>query len=592
MRKELSIQGVYIQSMYSDFFNSRFLINRKYQRKLVWTIEEKRNFIDTIINNLPVPLFLLAEVKFEDKQFLEVIDGMQRLDAIFSFIEQKYKLKDGFFDLSVMADTFAQTKDGRLKQQYPMLNADTSKIIANYLLPVSKSLQLSSEEIEETFKRINSNGKHLSKQELRQAGATGEFPELIRRISCSIRGDYSADNLTLNQMSKISLTNRKLEFYGIDTRNIFWIVNNILSFENIRDSKDEELIANIIASMILIDKRNYTSKNLDSYYGFDSNPLAPTPSEKGEIESAINRIGIDIIIKQFDTVFGVIEEIFNDHPFREWIYSNPKGFDNQRAFHVIFMALFKLLIKGNMKLKDVNTIRTKTKNIGDKYLTNRIIDALFDASELDTSVSSISGIIENCFVEKVIEDPAYDDWTAEFSKILMQSSTEQNMYDFKIGVHDIQNGHYNKDLVEKIVATLAAINNLGKDKKGYVIIGVADKEGDAKKYEEMYNAKSHLFQEFYITGVEKEAEKYCQNMDKLMHKIKETIKTTKATPDEYINHILINIKTRKFFSKEIIVLTTSFNKPVWFEGELLERHGSSISKVDKGLYHTIYERFS
>ena len=79
----LTIQGTHVQTIYSDFINKRLLVNRNYQRKLVWTISEKRNFIDTLSRELPIPLFLLAEVEFEGLNKLEIIDGMQRVDAIF-----------------------------------------------------------------------------------------------------------------------------------------------------------------------------------------------------------------------------------------------------------------------------------------------------------------------------------------------------------------------------------------------------------------------------------------------------------------------------------------------------------------------------
>ena len=59
---ELSIKGESIQSLYGSYLKETFLVNRRYQRKLVWTVEEKRSFIDSIVSGYPVPLVLLAEV--------------------------------------------------------------------------------------------------------------------------------------------------------------------------------------------------------------------------------------------------------------------------------------------------------------------------------------------------------------------------------------------------------------------------------------------------------------------------------------------------------------------------------------------------
>src|SRR5689334_9637275 len=58
---ELSVQGESIQQLYSQFTQGRFLVNRRYQRKLVWSVEEKARLVDSVLNRLPIPLILLAE---------------------------------------------------------------------------------------------------------------------------------------------------------------------------------------------------------------------------------------------------------------------------------------------------------------------------------------------------------------------------------------------------------------------------------------------------------------------------------------------------------------------------------------------------
>src|SRR5690606_40821415 len=97
---------------------------------------------------------------------------------------------------------------------------------------------------------LNSGGKHLSKQELRQAGVLTDFAILVRQLSSNIRGDSSASQiLDLNSMKNISITNKNLE-YGINIEDIFWVRNNIISKEDLRQSKDEEIIADILAWVI------------------------------------------------------------------------------------------------------------------------------------------------------------------------------------------------------------------------------------------------------------------------------------------------------------------------------------------------------
>ena len=68
-----SIKGETIETVYEWYKQNLFLVNRNYQRKLVWTIEEKISFIQTIMRGLPVPLFLLAKKLIWDKKFLKYL---------------------------------------------------------------------------------------------------------------------------------------------------------------------------------------------------------------------------------------------------------------------------------------------------------------------------------------------------------------------------------------------------------------------------------------------------------------------------------------------------------------------------------------
>jgi hypothetical protein len=58
--------------------------------------------------------------------------------------------------------------------------------------------------VEEVFRRINSGGRQLSRQELRAAGATNAFADCVRKISARVRGDTSnTDLLLLSEMQKM-----------------------------------------------------------------------------------------------------------------------------------------------------------------------------------------------------------------------------------------------------------------------------------------------------------------------------------------------------------------------------------------------------
>ena len=50
-------------------------------------------------------LFLVAEIVRDGVLTYELIDGLQRLNAVFSFLENEYAVEGEYFDLDSLADT-------------------------------------------------------------------------------------------------------------------------------------------------------------------------------------------------------------------------------------------------------------------------------------------------------------------------------------------------------------------------------------------------------------------------------------------------------------------------------------------------------
>jgi hypothetical protein len=97
-------QGISVQTAYRWYRDGRLMVNRQYQRKLVWTVAEKQRLIDSILQDYPVPLFLFAEKTTDgpDSSY-DIMDGVQRLNAIFNFIENGFLLGGRCFDVKEFA---------------------------------------------------------------------------------------------------------------------------------------------------------------------------------------------------------------------------------------------------------------------------------------------------------------------------------------------------------------------------------------------------------------------------------------------------------------------------------------------------------
>lgn len=277
MDTELSVRSESIQSLYLRYRSDKFIVNRRYQRKLVWTVEEKERLIDSALQNLPLPLFLVAEIGLGADANYEVIDGMQRLNALFSFLENEYPVDGQYFDLDSLADTKSLKDQGALTQQIPIMSREQSVRLSNYSVALSVFRATDSSSVDEVFRRINSGGRRLSFQELRQAGTISQLADLVRVISSRIRTDTSpGDSVPLRVMPKLSITNRDLD-YGVRVNDIFWVQHGILRREDVRTSLDEQLVLDMLIDCVISPIPTISKESRDAYYGF-SDQAGHSPS--------------------------------------------------------------------------------------------------------------------------------------------------------------------------------------------------------------------------------------------------------------------------------------------------------------------------
>src|SRR5215217_1018087 len=109
---ELASQSTSIQSVYTWYREGKLFVNRRYQRKLVWTQEEKQKLIGSILKKYPIPAILIAERDGAPATY-EIIDGLQRLNSIVSFIENSFALEDGrYFNIEHFPTAKAAAAEG------------------------------------------------------------------------------------------------------------------------------------------------------------------------------------------------------------------------------------------------------------------------------------------------------------------------------------------------------------------------------------------------------------------------------------------------------------------------------------------------
>lgn len=579
IKNNLQVQNLTIEQLYKLYKSEKLLVNRRYQRKLVWTVEEKEAFIDSISIDYPVPLLLVAEVQYKGSQVYEIIDGMQRLNAIMDFLENEFSLHGEYFDMDSVSFVKLLKDKGGLSQRKPKMNSEISSEIAGYSLPFSVTTNTEAKVIDDIFKRINSSGKHLSPHEIRQAGATNHFGHIVRVLSESIRRDVShSDILTLNNMKQISINNYKLN-YGINLGTIFWCQHGIISKNNVRDSRDEEMVAHLLSAILKKPRPSATSYNLDKFY-----------QTNGDFENLISLRGESTIIDNFEAVFEEVQKTFEStgSTFKQVLFKKDVDHVN-RVFQVFFLAFYDLLVDEQKKIDNYVDLCKSLDGIGDRFFTDKA-ESFLHSKEREEAIAMAKGFMSKYFSNRTINDPALSNGITRMRNLLSSSQTENTNYDFKIGFHHLEGkGDFNHALLKKVVKTLTAMINQGPESVGYIVVGIADDKEDAKRYETHYGKQARQYKGFFVTGVQDEASKY-KSHDLYTKYVKDQINAVTEVDSSFRSMITRNMDYIRFYDRTILIFRVyNEGQPVKYDNKFYERNGSHNSEVtDEKL---IWKRF-
>ncbi len=152
------------------------ILDESFQRTgLVWSDGQKSKLIESILLGIPLPVFYLAEDKNNN---LIVIDGRQRLTALFEFLNGKYSLK-GLEFLKDLNGKKIHDFDGELSLLKAKIE-DTPLYVNKIRATTPEFLKL------QIFARINKQGTQLNSQEMRHALHQGEITFLLGELSDSL----------------------------------------------------------------------------------------------------------------------------------------------------------------------------------------------------------------------------------------------------------------------------------------------------------------------------------------------------------------------------------------------------------------------
>jgi hypothetical protein len=178
-----------------------------YQRSIVWTDKEQSKFIDSLMKSLPIPSMCIS--LDESTGHRQVIDGLQRMHSIKRFLsDEEWRLSSTLEiepKISGKTNIYIKENEKKLYSNVENLTIPVTVIRCNY----QKDNHL--KYLFEIFNRLNTGGKKLSNQEIRNCIFSGPFNNLLIELK-----DYAIQ--------------KQLYYYDPSKPDRFEVEENILRF--------------------------------------------------------------------------------------------------------------------------------------------------------------------------------------------------------------------------------------------------------------------------------------------------------------------------------------------------------------------------
>lgn len=148
-----------------------------FQRDYVWDNVRKSRLIESILLNIPLPMFYFSRDKSGK---LQVVDGLQRLTTIYKFFKNEFKLsKLEYLGTECEGKYFKRTDLDEDKSLRPRF----VRALRRYQIDCNVIEPSTPENVKlDIFKRLNTGGKELNKQEVRHAFMKKNVRDFIKEL--------------------------------------------------------------------------------------------------------------------------------------------------------------------------------------------------------------------------------------------------------------------------------------------------------------------------------------------------------------------------------------------------------------------------
>lgn len=246
--KTFDVRAYSISDFAEWYGDGKLDLSPEFQRRSVWSSSAKAFLADTIIKGKPFPKIILMQEFKDGKTVRVVVDGQQRLRAIFDFLNDGIRISRAH-SREFAGKTFSQLPD-EVKEDFMTYQVGCDILNS---APLNELLDI--------FARINRYSVKLNKQEMRNANFSGFFKSAAYEIGYSY----------------------------VD----YWLNSRVLSKSHINRMSEAELASDLLACFLV--EKIQSVKSIDVVYkNFEE--------EEGRVPAAMSALieAIDLVASIYD----------------------------------------------------------------------------------------------------------------------------------------------------------------------------------------------------------------------------------------------------------------------------------------------------
>jgi hypothetical protein len=301
-----------------------------FQRNFVWNTHQKSRLIESILLRIPLPMFYFSE---DPDGRITIVDGLQRLTTIKEFMDNKFALRDLEYLNESCGGRFYKDEGSKkgLEKKY-MRWFNQTQFSVNVIDPTSPSKVKY-----DIFRRINTGGKPLNNQEIRNCLASKELRNALQKMTMLEEFKTATD---------YSIKSRRMEDQEVSLRFMFFqklydIDESFNSYNGYMDSSLNDFTENLrnaSESELNSFVKSYSNSMQNAKYLFGSRfafrKVRPKDIEPNSGKQLINKalfVCWSVLlsyyeperIKEMNDEYSLLEplahEIFNDHELLNYL---------------------------------------------------------------------------------------------------------------------------------------------------------------------------------------------------------------------------------------------------------------------------------